>query len=223
MTQSSAALDISDEEGKLKSFDGEEQADKGKENIDPNEMSTTIAPVTRAAAATLAAARAEEKKEDDVTEEPRTPLGDLNAADYYGEGLSATSVVLVHDDAPAEEEANDTETTTAPVVATENSTSSTAVPAEEVSEPPIPAEEIPEWAQRTSQITCPEDKQDSFDPTISIHQDNTEPTDIEIWESESAKDENENENGQEENHQSGAIIVGEGERISVSAFCLQEL
>ena len=33
-----------------------------------------------------------------MTDEPRTPLGDLNPSDYYAEGFDAASVVLVAED-----------------------------------------------------------------------------------------------------------------------------
>jgi hypothetical protein len=91
MTQSATILDISDAESKAKN-----NSDRGKENVDPNEVS---APVTRSMAATASTVKAQRvTRKDMMTDEPRTPLGDLDASDYYGEGLDATSVVLVQDD-----------------------------------------------------------------------------------------------------------------------------
>jgi hypothetical protein len=90
MTQNAISLEISDDEGKTKS------EDRGKENIDPNELSV---PITRSMAASVSIVKAPRvMRKDMMTDEPRTPLGDLNAADYYAEGLDATSVVLVQED-----------------------------------------------------------------------------------------------------------------------------
>lgn len=232
MTQSSAALDISDDESKRKSIHGQtEQTDRGKENIDPNEASISSAPVTRAAAAAPARlVEAENEKDKMNTEEPRTPLGDLKTADYYGEGLDATSVVLVHDEEPIPEEAVEEESPVSaqsvqlPVDASFTFTSH--VSAEELSEEQIPVEEVPEWAQRNTlsldigNDASAEAVQDDVDSLMPSHELDAEPVDIEIWESESAKDEN--ENAQEDN-QSNSVIVWEGETVSASAFCLQEL
>ncbi len=102
MTQSATGLDISDDESKSLS---RKTSDRGKENVDPNETALSV-PVTRSMAA--AAAAATQAKEKDINsmkmdeEEDRTPLADLNPPGYYAEGLDATSVVLVHDDAEAE-------------------------------------------------------------------------------------------------------------------------
>ncbi|KAK5941025.1 hypothetical protein PMZ80_006302 [Knufia obscura] len=228
MTQSSAALEISDDEGKAKSFDGTvEKAEIGKENIDPNEMFVTSAPVTRAGVAAAALARAEEKKDSIKPEEPRTPLGDLNAAEFYGEGLDATSVVLVHDDVPQETSA-DFEATEgdAKIDVQEDQPSEPAVaPAiqdftfEARHEPQadeqveMPVQEIPEWAKKSSlALTSDALQGEPSEP-------GAESADIEIWESESAKDENEQHENQHPHH----VIVGEGQTISLSGGCLQEL
>ena len=93
ISQSATCLDISDDEGKSK-----EHTDRGKENIDPLESS---APVTRSMAAAKVATQ--ELKQDIIIDDARSPLGDLNPANFYAEGLDATSVVLVQDDAAEEE------------------------------------------------------------------------------------------------------------------------
>ena len=218
MTQSSAALEISDDEGKSKTSDGTlEKGDRGKENVDPNEMFVSSAPVTRAVAAAAAAAKDEAK-----IEEPRTPLGDLNAAKFYGEGLDATSVVLVHDDVPQETPGEEE----APAEVQEEQVSAPSVaPAlgdftfEATHEPQadaqteVPLEEIPEWARRTS-LALGSDAQDDEQ---SVH--DADPADIEIWESESARDENEQHEGEHPHH----VVIGEGQTISLSGGCLQEL
>ena len=226
MTQSSAALDISDDEGKAKSFDGKAD-DKGKENIDPNAMFAGARPVTRAAAAAaITATSVEESKDKMNTEEPRTPLGDLKAADYYAEGLDATSVVLVHDDVPQEdalaplEQAGDNNTepplASTPVAEAFTFESRHSSPSAETAQH-VAIEDIPAWAQRTSLL---------FDAEQPRHEDSAMPVpaveagDIDIWESESAKDENEQ---QPENEESNVVVIGEGQTISLSGGCLRDI
>jgi hypothetical protein len=97
MTQSARTLDISDDESKTAT---REERGKGKENIPPNELGTA-AP---AAPITVVSVQPATSRKDMMTEEPRTPLGDLNPSEYYAEGLDATSVVLVAEDMPEPEE-----------------------------------------------------------------------------------------------------------------------
>lgn len=67
-------LDISDDEGKTSQCD-----DRGKENIPPAGIAV-MTPVSR---------------RDVMTEEVRTPLGDLRAEEYYAAGCDANSIILV--------------------------------------------------------------------------------------------------------------------------------
>ncbi|KAL3457314.1 hypothetical protein BJX64DRAFT_20440 [Aspergillus heterothallicus] len=99
MQHSTCVLDISDDEGKQ-----EDKSDyRGKENIPPAELGLAL-PRTRQQESPAAAAR-----KSDMLDEPRSPLGDLNAADYYGEDCHAFSYAVVYDEeeadapAPAEE------------------------------------------------------------------------------------------------------------------------
>lgn len=86
--QSFLTQDISDDEDSS-TFDQRE-----KENIPPTD--SVILSSERHVA--IPASR-----KNMMTDEPRTPLGNLNAADFYGEGCDATSFVLVAaDDAPPE-------------------------------------------------------------------------------------------------------------------------
>lgn len=93
MTQSACTLDISDDESKTTT-----REERGKENIPPNELhsTTSVAPLTVASATQMVGV----SRKDMMTDEPRTPLGDLNPSIYYGQGLDATSVVLVAEDDP---------------------------------------------------------------------------------------------------------------------------
>lgn len=171
-------LDISDDEGKPGKF----HDDRGKENIDPNDADV---PMTRSMAAAMAASDALKK---DIMADDRTPLGEVNPAKYYPEGLDATSVVLVQDDAPEEEAAEHEE------VAVVEQASAFTFQAEKTLPTDIDAVDIgavimssePNWDAQTHQST--EDK--AVVDSNEIPQ--LEPgEDLDIWESESAKDENE--------------------------------
>ncbi|KAL3477683.1 hypothetical protein BJX99DRAFT_225924 [Aspergillus californicus] len=88
MQHSTCVLDISDDEGKQ-----EEISDhRGKENIPPAELGLSL-PRSRQQESPAAAAR-----KSDMVDEPRSPLGDLNAADYYGEDCHAFSYAVIYDD-----------------------------------------------------------------------------------------------------------------------------
>ncbi|KAL2842396.1 hypothetical protein BJY01DRAFT_200846 [Aspergillus pseudoustus] len=88
MQHSTCVLDISDDEGKQ-----EDRSDhRGKENIPPAELGIAV-PRSRQQESPAAAAR-----KSDMVDEPRSPLGDLNAADYYSEDCHAFSYAVVYDD-----------------------------------------------------------------------------------------------------------------------------
>lgn len=215
MTQSSANLDISDDEGKTKSFCKPDTHERGKENVDPNETFETRPPVTRS---TTQSAQIEADVNSMNAEEVRTPLSNLNAAEFYGEGLNATSVVLVHDDVePAEETAEVSSEQQEPApeseIVKQDFTFEAPVAAQLVEQLLLPQIDIPEWAkQQALQFdTLPEQSvylQD--EPATTV--DTVDNLDIEIWESESAKDENE----QQEEGPNGHIVVGEGQTICLS-------
>ncbi|EKV10849.1 hypothetical protein PDIG_53370 [Penicillium digitatum PHI26] len=85
MQHSTTVLDISDDEGKS------DPRTRGKENIPPHELGVEV-PRTRQSAATIPAARKLPK-----IDEPRAPLGELNAAEYYAEDCNAFSYTVVYD------------------------------------------------------------------------------------------------------------------------------
>jgi hypothetical protein len=187
MTQSAYGLDISDDESKAK-----EHLDKGKENVDPNEVS---APVTRSmasVASTLKVKTSRKNKDIMADDEPRTPLGDLNPTEFYAEGLDATSVVLVHDDAPeGEGEGAATETDhrdaqAEPEKGTVSSSLSAAGKVIDILDAPsinqiLSTTSVFDFSAPTSQPGAVTDSAE----TDEGHED------IDIWESESSKDENE--------------------------------
>ena len=191
ISQSAVSLDISDDESKSK-----ERVDKGKENIDPNEVSV---PLTRSMAAAKAASQ--DLRKDIMTDDTRSPLGDLNPAGYYAEGLDSTSVVLVQDEVQEVEKQEELIAESPPVEPDSTIQPLFEGPAlDELDSTEIGAVILaaaPNWETET----LAEDKAEEF---LDIPQQD----DLEIWESESPKDENEKQ---------------EAKPIEDDVFALQEL
>lgn len=95
MQHSTGVLDISDDESKTSSTD-----DRGKENVPPAELGIDLPRSAEVAALIAAAATRKANK----MEEDRSPLGELNAADYYPEDCNAFSFAVVYDDEDGESE-----------------------------------------------------------------------------------------------------------------------
>lgn len=89
MQHSTGVLDISDDESKQQETSS---TGRGKENVPPSELNLLL-PTTRQHESPAAAAR-----KSVMMEESRAPLGELNAADYYGDDCHAFSYAVVHDD-----------------------------------------------------------------------------------------------------------------------------
>lgn len=87
MQHSTTTLDISDDEGKDKT-DG-----RGKENIPPHELGIVIPQPQQ-----VTAIDSMETRKNMMTEDVRSPLGELATSDYYGVGCNAMSFALVYDD-----------------------------------------------------------------------------------------------------------------------------
>ena len=226
MTQSSAALEISDDESKAEVVTKSGlKEDRGKENVDPDGSPTA----EQESSTSIDLAATTEDSDSMNTEEPRTPLGDLNAANFYGEGLDATSVVVILDEHDADDDLHEQHDVHSPAGHTEyeaqdltpvtscvdteftfevNGQCLSAPTSEDVS-----AEIVPEWAQRTTSSLGESDE------SVSLESSGSDLT-IDIWESESAKGDDEQEDN--ETH-SNCIVVGEGERISLSSVFLGEL
>lgn len=66
---------------------------RGKENVPPSELGLSLPSASPAAAVAAAASR-----DPDMMEESRAPLGELNAADYYGADCHAFSYAVVYED-----------------------------------------------------------------------------------------------------------------------------
>lgn len=187
MMQSAGSLDISDDEGKAVTKD-----DRGKENVPPNEVhSLTIHPSGNAPSTQAATSR-----KDMMTDEPRTPLGDLNPSDYYADGHDATSIVLV-----AEDEAEPEKPTTSdaaqdlnPEAPSPDFNFSAGVPTTEGEQNKLMTDAELSSLLLGAASSLPSDQDDVeaglFDRCHGgADAQAVEPADIEIWESGSAKDE----------------------------------
>ena len=83
MEHSTCTLDISDDEAGSP-FKGDKD---NKENIPPIDGPAAVLDIATQVTAT---------RRDMMTDEPRKPLGDLVAQDFYAAGCDATSVILIH-------------------------------------------------------------------------------------------------------------------------------
>ena len=149
MQHSAQTLDISDDEGSNSPSKGDRC---NKENVAPADYQTAPNIPSR---------------RDMMTEDVRSPLGDLEAKDYYAEGCDASSAVIIN--AEDDEE-----------VANEKAT------VEEPSSPTRPrANAITEgqhgWEPLLAQMGAKTKGVNELDEDTA--------TEIQIWESESAKDE----------------------------------
>ena len=71
---------------------------RGKENVPPSELGLSLPSASPPPAAAAAAAAAATSRDPDMMEESRAPLGELNAADYYGADCHAFSYAVVYED-----------------------------------------------------------------------------------------------------------------------------
>ena len=94
MSFSFQTVDISDDESRRAFND-----DRGKENIPPTDYPSSIA------ATQLVTAARSISRQDVMTDEPRTPLGDLVATDFYADGCDASTYIII----PAEKSHEKTE------------------------------------------------------------------------------------------------------------------
>lgn len=84
LEHSTCTLDISDDESCVRA-----KNDRGKENIPPTDDMGVAAPMNNVVPVS---------RKHMMTDEPRTPLGDLNAADFYAKYCDAHSFFMVPED-----------------------------------------------------------------------------------------------------------------------------
>ena len=166
MEHSTCTLDISDDEGRANP-----KGDKdNKENIPP--VDDTAIPFTTSQ---MSATR-----RDMMTDEARNPLGDLDATDFYAEGYDSSSFILV----PAE--CSDLKPTAATNVEEPFSPSHSRFHAI--------TDSREDWKNILADLATKSDSKPAKLDVILDQCDSTaEPTEIQIWESESAKAENDAE------------------------------
>lgn len=156
-------LDISDDESRLAAKD-----DRGKENIPPADFRSMSNMQTVGATRPIS-------RKDMMTDEPRTPLGDLVTSEFYAEGCDASSYIIV----PAEKSD------------LSNEKSSDALGAKDIdtdallAEPPTSETPQNDWTNLLAMVNASAKANTSDAPA----QHEEAPAPIEIWESESAKGE----------------------------------
>ena len=161
MVHTTTTLDISDDESSLSKGDKD-----NKENIPPIDGPAAVASATHVTAT----------RRDVMTDETRAPLGDLDAKDFYAEGCDASSCIIVAAEDPCEQ------TTEKP---------STTPNTQEPSSPPRPraiavTEAQAGWEDVISRFSAKTATAAGAD--LSTKKDDLkEATEIQIWESESAK------------------------------------
>ena len=187
MEFSTQTLDISDDEERF-----QERLDRGKENYPPEfptaSVVTAAHPVTR---------------RDLMTDEPRTPLGDLKASDYYAPGCDTNSFIYIEeeeDSKPANFEFNAmAEPSEDPIKAPLTLANMPHLIPDEITPTPSPTETPSEasqalWkeimasvdaAKEAAAVPLPSDATEEKDPNEIVKSEGL----IEIWESESAKGE----------------------------------
>ena len=158
---STCTLDISDDESRSAA-----KEDRGKENVPP--MDSTAAAIT--IPVSMPASR-----KNLMTDEPRTPLGDLEATEFYAEGCDVNSYIII----PAEQE-------------TERSAENAQCATESSTEPQTTPILEPDcyWKDLLAQVAAAKGSHATFSSSLSYIQEESadvEAPGIEIWESESAK------------------------------------
>lgn len=154
MQHSTGVLDISDDEGKV------EPSTRGKENIPPADLGISL-PRSRQQESPAAAAR-----KSIMMEESRSPLGELNTADYYGEDCHAFSYAIIYDDEETE-------------------------PSEKASPPSVPRALGSSHPTRSklSSVSSISSILEATAPKMPATEPATADAEVEIWESGSAADE----------------------------------
>ncbi|KAI9880846.1 MAG: hypothetical protein M1830_010441 [Pleopsidium flavum] len=189
MEHSTGTLDISDDESRRAAKD-----DRGKENIPPLDQPTASTAINGTVAA--APSRRHERL-DEMIDEPRTPMGELNAKDFYADGCDASSYAIV----PAEKYGKST-------------LSPPQVEVKTVDTPALPlitaaTEKQEGWKEFLNQVE--ESKKNISSPNIPDPAMEKQP-EIEIWESESAKGDEDEEIKSEEEQ---ATLDGESAALAL--------
>lgn len=160
MEHSACTLDISsDDEDRIRA-----KLERGKENIAPE----TVGIVTTVSTAV--------DRTDIMSDGARTPLGDLDAKDYFPEGCDESSVFVVREDDDAETVIDEEE---------QHAVCSTSIPTSSV--PTVSKQELDSLLE--SLVPAKEE----------VPTEEAKKADIEIWESGSAADEAEKEERGQEN------------------------
>ena len=181
MGHSTCTLDISDDESRVRAKD-----ERGKENIPPMDIalsSTSASSETHSAAVAVPITR-----KDAMTDEPRTPLGDLNPQDFFAEGCDATSFITVPGD-DAEKPATTSSVDNIPATSSKLSQEFT-LDMPTASSTLLRKAELDALTTGAMPVAINDNEEADTDIEAGNYDEEDAATDIEIWESGSAKEEN---------------------------------
>ena len=167
MEHSVCTLDISDDEGRF----GKE--DRGKENVPPPDFSAAVNIPDDAGPRSTS-------RRDMMADEPRTPLGDLDAEEFYPQGCDASSYSIISEEKLNEKPVVNVPTTIEPV--------QDYTPSRPDTEANI--ETRFSWEDLIAKVEASK-KANVATALASASLGNIDTANIEIWESESAKGEDE--------------------------------
>ena len=162
MQHSTGVLDISDDDAGVSSKRARGSSLRGKENVPPSELGLNLASTASQRESPAATAR-----KSVMMEESRAPLGELNAADYYGADCHAFSYAVVYDNNEEQD-------------------------AENTPKPTIPRSTRPTHTSKLSSVSSISSLLESTVPPKHESEPELEETnkpEIDIWESESAAEE----------------------------------
>lgn len=166
LQHSTCTLDISDDEGRPKD-------DRGKENIPPLDYVVS------------ANANRSISRNDMMTDEPRTPLGDLEASQYYAEGCDESSAVIIPDEKVYEETSATLEVN---VITSKADITEITIPCQPSAD--VDSQSDGQWKDLMAELECNKKSNATFALATAAKEGSNE-AEIEIWESESAKAEDE--------------------------------
>ncbi|KAK8017387.1 hypothetical protein PG993_013713 [Apiospora rasikravindrae] len=168
LQHSTCTLDISSDEESARRQQRERA--EGKENVPPvDDVSQTARP---------RAARLTADADDMFVEKERSPLGEMDIKSYFPEGCDETSVIIIPGDEEEEQQPGNKDLESAPEI--------------QVGESAVPKPVVEDGAKSIDELL---QKSDEPAPSAALLQpiEGTGES-FEVWESSSAKDENENEN-----------------------------
>ena len=121
-----------------------------------------------------------------MTDEPRTPLGDLEASQYYAEGCDESSAFIIPDEKAYEETSATSEVN---VITSQADATAVTVPCQPSADVSLQSED--QWKDLMAQLECTKKSNAALALAAAAAAGGSKEAEIEIWESESANAEEE--------------------------------